>query len=28
FQHEFRALFGFEVEGVDYSAPVEVQLPW
>ena len=28
FQHEFRALFGFEVEGVDYSAPVETQLSW
>src|SRR5579859_149196 len=28
FQHEFRALFGFEVEDVDYSAPVETQLPW
>lgn len=23
FQQEFRALFGFEVEGVDYAAPVE-----
>jgi len=28
FQHEFRALFGFEVAGVDYSAPVETQLSW
>jgi enoyl-[acyl-carrier protein] reductase/trans-2-enoyl-CoA reductase (NAD+) len=28
FQHQFRALFGFEVEGVDYSAPVETQLSW
>lgn len=28
FQHEFRALFGFEVEGVDYSVPVETQLSW
>ncbi len=28
FQHEFRALFGFEVEGIDYSAPVETQLSW
>src|SRR5487761_867160 len=28
FQHAFRALFGFEIEGVDYSAPVETQLSW
>lgn len=28
FQQEFRALFGFEVEGVDYSVPVETQLSW
>ncbi|MGH9732654.1 MAG: bifunctional NADH-specific enoyl-ACP reductase/trans-2-enoyl-CoA reductase, partial [Candidatus Acidiferrales bacterium] len=28
FQHEFRALFGFEVDGVDYSAAVETQLSW
>ncbi|HVA18408.1 MAG TPA: bifunctional NADH-specific enoyl-ACP reductase/trans-2-enoyl-CoA reductase, partial [Candidatus Dormibacteraeota bacterium] len=28
FQHEFRALFGFEVEDVDYSVPVETQLSW
>ncbi|HEV2616570.1 MAG TPA: enoyl-ACP reductase FabV [Candidatus Acidoferrales bacterium] len=28
FQHEFRTLFGFEVEDVDYSAPVETQLSW
>lgn len=28
FQHQFRALFGFEIEGVDYSAPVETQLSW
>ncbi len=23
FQREFRSLFGFELEGVDYEAPVE-----
>jgi len=28
FQHQFRALFGFEVEGIDYSVPVETQLSW
>lgn len=28
FQHDFRSLFGFEVEGVDYSEPVETQLSW
>lgn len=28
FQHDFRALFGFEVEGVDYSDAVETQLSW
>lgn len=28
FQRDFRALFGFEVEGVDYSEPVETQLSW
>ena len=28
FQHEFRALFGFEVEGVDYAEAVETQLAW
>jgi enoyl-[acyl-carrier protein] reductase / trans-2-enoyl-CoA reductase (NAD+) len=28
FQHDFRALFGFEVGGVDYSAPVETDLSW
>ena len=27
FQREFRSLFGFEVEGVDYSAPVETMVP-
>jgi enoyl-[acyl-carrier protein] reductase / trans-2-enoyl-CoA reductase (NAD+) len=28
FQHEFRALFGFEIEGVDYTEPVETELFW
>lgn len=28
FQREFRALFGFEVEGVDYAEPVETELSW
>ncbi|MGB7022559.1 MAG: enoyl-ACP reductase FabV [Candidatus Acidiferrales bacterium] len=28
FQHEFRTLFGFDVEGVDYSTPIETQLSW
>lgn len=28
FQRDFRCLFGFEVEGVDYSEPVETQLTW
>lgn len=28
FQHEFRALFGFEGDGVDYSAPTETLLSW
>lgn len=28
FQREFRSLFGFEVEGVDYSAAVETQVSW
>ncbi len=28
FQRDFRALFGFEVEGVDYSEPVETDLSW
>ena len=27
FKREFRTLFGFEVEGVDYSVPVEVEVP-
>jgi enoyl-[acyl-carrier protein] reductase / trans-2-enoyl-CoA reductase (NAD+) len=28
YQHEFRALFGFEVEGVDYAEAVETDLFW
>ncbi len=28
FQREFRNLFGFEVEGVDYSRPFETDLRW
>lgn len=28
FQHDFRSLFGFEVEGVDYSEPVETDASW
>ncbi len=28
FQREFRGLFGFEVEGVDYEQPVETDLLW
>ena len=28
FRREFRNLFGFEVEGVDYDAPVETDLSW
>jgi enoyl-[acyl-carrier protein] reductase / trans-2-enoyl-CoA reductase (NAD+) len=28
FQREFRGLFGFEVEGVDYERPVETDLRW
>ena len=28
FQREFRGLFGFEVEGVDYEPPVETDLAW
>jgi enoyl-[acyl-carrier protein] reductase/trans-2-enoyl-CoA reductase (NAD+) len=26
FQREFRSLFGFELEGVDYDAPVETDI--
>ena len=28
FQREFRGLFGFEVDGVDYERPVETDLRW
>ena len=28
FQREFRGLFGFEVDGVDYDRPVETELQW
>jgi enoyl-[acyl-carrier protein] reductase/trans-2-enoyl-CoA reductase (NAD+) len=28
FQREFRSLFGFEVEGVDYDQPVETEVSW
>jgi len=28
FQREFRGLFGFEVEGVDYDQPTETDLLW
>ncbi len=28
FKREFRNLFGFEVEGVDYNQPVEIELGW
>jgi enoyl-[acyl-carrier protein] reductase / trans-2-enoyl-CoA reductase (NAD+) len=28
FRHEFRGLFGFEIEGVDYAEPVETELSW
>lgn len=28
FQRDFRSLFGFEVEGVDYSEPAETDLSW
>jgi enoyl-[acyl-carrier protein] reductase/trans-2-enoyl-CoA reductase (NAD+) len=28
FQREFRGLFGFEVEGVDYEQPAETDLQW
>jgi len=27
FKHEFRGLYGFELPGIDYAAPVEVDLP-
>jgi enoyl-[acyl-carrier protein] reductase/trans-2-enoyl-CoA reductase (NAD+) len=28
FQREFRGLFGFEVEGVNYEQPTETDLKW
>jgi enoyl-[acyl-carrier protein] reductase/trans-2-enoyl-CoA reductase (NAD+) len=28
FKQEFRNLFGFDVPGVDYSQPVDVDVPW
>lgn len=28
FQHGFRNLFGFEMDGIDYSQPVEVEVAW
>ena len=28
FQREFRGLFGFEVDGVDYDQPAETDLNW
>jgi enoyl-[acyl-carrier protein] reductase/trans-2-enoyl-CoA reductase (NAD+) len=28
FKREFRQLFGFDVDGVDYEDPVEVDVPW
>ncbi len=28
FQREFRGLFGFDVQGVDYEQPVEIDLKW
>jgi enoyl-[acyl-carrier protein] reductase/trans-2-enoyl-CoA reductase (NAD+) len=28
FQREFRGLFGFEVDGVDYEQPTETDLQW
>jgi enoyl-[acyl-carrier protein] reductase/trans-2-enoyl-CoA reductase (NAD+) len=28
FRAQFRGLYGFDVTGVDYDAPVEVDLPW
>lgn len=28
FRAEFRALYGFDIPGVDYTAPVETDLPW
>jgi enoyl-[acyl-carrier protein] reductase/trans-2-enoyl-CoA reductase (NAD+) len=28
FQREFRGLFGFEIDGVDYEQPTETDLQW
>jgi enoyl-[acyl-carrier protein] reductase/trans-2-enoyl-CoA reductase (NAD+) len=28
FRREFRRLYGFDVAGVDYGQPVEVEVPW
>jgi enoyl-[acyl-carrier protein] reductase/trans-2-enoyl-CoA reductase (NAD+) len=28
FRAQFRGLYGFDVPGVDYDQPVEVDLPW
>jgi enoyl-[acyl-carrier protein] reductase/trans-2-enoyl-CoA reductase (NAD+) len=28
FRREFRRLYGFDVDGVDYGLPVEVEVPW
>jgi enoyl-[acyl-carrier protein] reductase/trans-2-enoyl-CoA reductase (NAD+) len=28
FKREFRQLFGFDVTGVDYDEPVEIDVPW
>ena len=28
FKREFRQLFGFEVDGVDYDEPVEIDVSW
>ena len=28
FKHEFRTLFGFELSGIDYTKPVEIDRPW
>jgi enoyl-[acyl-carrier protein] reductase/trans-2-enoyl-CoA reductase (NAD+) len=28
FRVQFRGLYGFDVPGVDYDQPVEIDLPW
>ena len=28
FKREFRQLFGFDVEGIDYDEPVEIDVGW